>query len=156
MFDPDRSVVDAIRLVFDMLPPDGVGEGGGEMDAPREHRAAVPSAKAGRPNGEAETVRFRGMPQVGRILRNPSYAGAYVYGRKQVKRRADGSVTRCIVMPMEDWHACIPDAHVGLHRLGRVSSQSSDAENATRAAFLSAPARAPRRRARGRRCCSRG
>ena len=45
VFDPDRSVVDAIRLVFDSFRRIGVGDGGGEMDAPREHRAAGAAAK---------------------------------------------------------------------------------------------------------------
>ena len=50
--------------------------------------------------------------QVGRILKNPRYAGAFVYGRNRVQRRGDGT-GRVRVLPMGEWEVCIPDAHVG-------------------------------------------
>ena len=44
VFDPDRSIVDAIRLVFDSFRRKGSAMAVGEVDAPREHRTAVTSA----------------------------------------------------------------------------------------------------------------
>ncbi len=110
VFDPDRSVVDAIRLVFDMFRRTGSAKAVVKW-MHRENIALPSRPRKGPAQGKLDWSLPR-HAQVGRILRNPSYAGAYVYGRKQVKRRADGSVTRH-VMPMEDWHACIPDAHSG-------------------------------------------
>ena len=50
--------------------------------------------------------------QVGRILKNPRYAGAFVYGRHRSRRQADGTTTYRTV-PMEEWEVCIPGAHAG-------------------------------------------
>jgi DNA invertase Pin-like site-specific DNA recombinase len=47
-----------------------------------------------------------------RMLNNPRYAGAYVYGRRHYRRAADG---KKLLRKREpgDWLACIPDAHPG-------------------------------------------
>lgn len=47
-----------------------------------------------------------------RTLNNPRYAGAYVYGRRQYRRAADG---KKLLRKREhgDWLSCIPDAHPG-------------------------------------------
>jgi DNA invertase Pin-like site-specific DNA recombinase len=47
-----------------------------------------------------------------RALNNPRYAGAYVYGRRQYRRAADGK-TLLRKREQGDWLACIPDAHPG-------------------------------------------
>ncbi len=110
VFDADRSVVDAIRLVFDSF---------------RRMRSAMAVVKwmhrenielparprSGPANGELSWALPR-VAQIARIVGNPRYAGAFVYGRTHVQRRADGTAL-CRVVPMEDWHVCIPDAHVG-------------------------------------------
>ena len=111
VFDPDRSVVDAVRLVFD-----GFRRMGSAMAVVkwmhRENIALPARPRNGGPaNGELRWDLPRAA-QVTRILKNPRYAGAYVYGQTHVERRADGT-RRFRVVPMEDWHVCIPDAHVG-------------------------------------------
>jgi len=47
-----------------------------------------------------------------RTLNNPRYAGAYVYGRRQYRRAADG---KKLLRKREpgDWLSCIPGAHPG-------------------------------------------
>jgi DNA invertase Pin-like site-specific DNA recombinase len=47
-----------------------------------------------------------------RTLHNPRYAGAYAYGRRHYRRRADGKKA-IHKRPCRDWLACIPNAHPG-------------------------------------------
>lgn len=47
-----------------------------------------------------------------RVLNNPRYAGAYTYGRRQFRRNIDGKRT-LRARDIDDWSACIPDAHPG-------------------------------------------
>lgn len=46
------------------------------------------------------------------ILRNPRYAGCYVYGRRKREQLPDETF-RMVSLPMEQWRSCIPDAHEG-------------------------------------------
>jgi DNA invertase Pin-like site-specific DNA recombinase len=46
------------------------------------------------------------------VLRNPRYAGAFVFGRTQTVRQADGGKHQ-VRRPQEDWDTLIPDAHPG-------------------------------------------
>ena len=110
VFDPDRSVVDAIRLVFDSFRRMGSAMAVAKW-MHRENIALPSRPRSGPVYGELRWAPPR-VPQIARILRNPRYAGAYVYGQTHVERRADGT-GRLRVVPMEDWHVCIQDAHVG-------------------------------------------
>jgi len=47
-----------------------------------------------------------------RVLTNPRYAGAYVYGRRRYRRAADGK-KEVRKREFGDWLACIPNAHPG-------------------------------------------
>ncbi|MFZ3105913.1 MAG: recombinase family protein [Candidatus Hydromicrobium sp.] len=46
-----------------------------------------------------------------RLLNNPIYAGIYYYGRAQIKKTVGGK--KSVNMPIESWHAYMPDAHPG-------------------------------------------
>jgi len=46
------------------------------------------------------------------VLRNPRYAGAFVYGRMKAYKRSNGQ-WGARLLPQEDWHTVIPDAHPG-------------------------------------------
>ena len=48
-----------------------------------------------------------------RMLNNPRYAGAYVYGRRRYRRAADGKKKIQRTRECSDWLACIPNAHPG-------------------------------------------
>ena len=52
------------------------------------------------------------LPTVVRILHNPRYAGAFVYGRRRTARRPGGG-TRTTRLPREDWHTLLRKAHPG-------------------------------------------
>jgi hypothetical protein len=53
------------------------------------------------------------LSRVSFILRNPRYAGAYVYGRRTQKRRDVQGRPLIKWLPEEKWHALIKDAHEG-------------------------------------------
>jgi hypothetical protein len=55
-------------------------------------------------------------PRVVRMLQNPCYAGAYVFGRCRSRRvvRPDGTITTATVeLPRSDWPVLICDHHRG-------------------------------------------
>jgi hypothetical protein len=56
-----------------------------------------------------------GHCQVLRILHNPRYAGAFVFGRHHVRKRADGP-SKIIRVAQTDWDTLIPGAHAGYCR----------------------------------------
>jgi hypothetical protein len=48
------------------------------------------------------------------ILKNPAYAGAYVYGRRRpepLRRRPGSDRIGTVAVPPEDWSICLKDAH---------------------------------------------
>lgn len=47
-----------------------------------------------------------------RLLKNPRYAGAFVYGRSQARRSPRGTELR-VPLPREQWHTLLRDAHPG-------------------------------------------
>ena len=110
VFDADRSVVDAIRLVFDSFRRKGSAMAVVKW-MHRENIALPSRPRSGPACGELRWALPR-VAQIARILSNPRYAGAFVYGRTHFERRADGT-GRCRVVPKEDWQVCIPDAHAG-------------------------------------------
>lgn len=46
------------------------------------------------------------------LLHNPRYAGAFCFGRRASRRTADGGWS-CVLVPRDEWHALIVDAHPG-------------------------------------------
>jgi DNA invertase Pin-like site-specific DNA recombinase len=46
------------------------------------------------------------------VLRNPRYAGAFVFGRSRMHSTADGR-RRQKLLPQEQWHTLLPNAHPG-------------------------------------------
>jgi hypothetical protein len=53
-----------------------------------------------------------GLSQVLRILHNPRYAGAFVYGRSHTRKTINGDL-QIIHVPKEEWDTLIPGAHAG-------------------------------------------
>jgi len=109
----DQGEVDTLRLVFDKfdevgsarqvalhLADDGVRLPRRTMHMPGQVHWIEPTASAVRD-----------------ILKQPKYAGAYVYGRNRTVREiaSDGSVhARQVAMPREQWAVLLPDHHEGL------------------------------------------
>jgi excisionase family DNA binding protein len=108
--DPDERVRDTVRLVFDVFERRGSVHG--VMRYLVDHGIALPDRARGGP-ARGEVVWRR--PHRGAILTmltSPTYAGAYVFGRRRtggpdvgVRRRRAGQPSR----RPEDWRVLLPD-----------------------------------------------
>ena len=112
VFDPDTEVRETIRLLFDSFRQ--TASAYGVVRRFSEQGLKFPKrAYGGVWNGKLIWGRLTDS-RVLAILKNPSYAGAYVYGRYQsVKEiRPDGSFgSRTVEVPMSSWTVLIKDHH---------------------------------------------
>lgn len=113
VLDPDEQVQKAVRLLFERFRLDGTAYAVVRYFC--RHRLLFPSRRAHK-HAPAE-IRWRPLSHARALetLRNPTYAGAYVYGRRQKRRvLADGAVQRrTSLIPREQWHTLLRDAHAG-------------------------------------------
>ena len=113
ILDPDQQVQDSLRLLFATF---------------RRTGSAMATVKAFRQQGLMFPRRLRSGPGKGelvwaplehthvlRILHNPRYAGAFVYGRTRTRKTAGGNVT-VTSMPQDQWFTFIPGVHDGYIR----------------------------------------
>jgi len=107
--DPDSQVRETITYFFETFAR--VGSVHQTVKVFRTERVGYPS----RHHTSDPTVVFRPLTASAamRTLYNPRYAGAYVYGRRQYRRRVDGGKVVRRKPDSRDWLACIPDAHPG-------------------------------------------
>ena len=108
VLDPDRSLVEAVNLLFETFRR--TGSAMQTVKWYRKQGLALPS----RPLRGNRDVRWSvpNHSQVRRFLRNPRYAGCYAYGRTTSRLGPDGVVTYKS-MPREQWQVCLPDSHAG-------------------------------------------
>ena len=112
VIDPDEEVAAAISDVFAAFTATGSAYGVARVFAGRRFpRRAYGGVWAGQVRwGRLTHARAAG------ILRNPAYAGAYVYGRRRSRQvvHPDGSV-HCSVteLPRDQWEVLIPGHHAG-------------------------------------------
>ncbi len=109
IMDPDLSVQNAINLFFKTFKRTGSAcatvREFRRLDLKIPRRFLCGPRKGGlvwNPLAHSRTLR---------ILHNPIYAGIYYYGRQQVKKTVNGK--KSLDMPIESWHAYMPDAHPG-------------------------------------------
>src|SRR3954468_17183341 len=110
VLDPDKQVQQSLHLLFDTF---------------RRTGSAMATVRTFRHQGLTFPRRIRGGPQSGevvwgalghcqvlRILHNPWYAGAFVFGRHHTRKSVEG---RCQIVPVaqDDWETLIPGAHAG-------------------------------------------
>jgi DNA invertase Pin-like site-specific DNA recombinase len=110
ILDPDGQVQESLRLLFATFGRSG---------------SAMATVKAFRQQGLKFPRRLHAGPRKGeivwaplehshalRILHNPRYAGAFVYGRTRSRKTVDG---RLIItpIPQDQWFMSIPGAHAG-------------------------------------------
>ena len=110
--DPDEEVAAAISDVFAAFTATGSAYGvAGAFAGRRFPRRAYGGTWAGQLRwGRLTHARAAG------ILRNPAYAGAYVYGRRRSRQVVDpdGSVRSSVTeLPRDQWEVLIPDHHPG-------------------------------------------
>ena len=112
VFDPDSEVRQAVGALFDFFRQAGTAYGVVHKFT-KEGLRFPKRAYGGVWNGKLIWGRLNGS-RVLSVLKNPSYAGAYVHGRYQsVKEIAsDGSFrSRAKQMPMSQWTVLIKDHH---------------------------------------------
>src|SRR6516225_5373882 len=112
VLDPDQEVAAAISDVFAAFTQTGSAYGvAGAFAGRRFPRRAYGGVWAGQLRwGRLTHARAAG------ILRNPVYAGAYVFGRRRSRQvvNPDGSVRSAItLLPREEWEVLIRDHHPG-------------------------------------------
>jgi DNA invertase Pin-like site-specific DNA recombinase len=113
---PDPAVQDAIRFGFDLF--DKLGSARGVAHYFNQNSLRFPSIiRTGPSWGQHEWVELTGN-RMGRVLQNPFYAGAFVYGRSKTQRTAvvgPGGVPQIqkyqITISRADWPVVIYDAH---------------------------------------------
>lgn len=112
VIDPDQEVAAAISDVFAAFAQTGSAYGvAGAFAGRRFPRRAYGGAWAGQLRwGRLTHARAAG------ILRNPAYAGAYVFGRRRSRQvvSPDGSVRSSVTeLPRDQWEVLIRDHHRG-------------------------------------------
>jgi DNA invertase Pin-like site-specific DNA recombinase len=112
VIDPDEEVAAAISDVFAAFTATGSAYGvAGTFAGRRFPRRAYGGTWAGQLRwGRLTHARAAG------ILRNPAYAGAYVFGRRRSRQVVDpdGSVRSSVTeLPRDQWEVLIPDHHQG-------------------------------------------
>ena len=114
ILNPDEEVQERIRLVFSkfrqLLSAKAV------MRYLRHAELALPVRPLHGPEPHEVVWRAADSARVLNILKNPAYAGAYVYGRRRQapeRRRAPGGRTPTTAIALEEWPICLHEAHPG-------------------------------------------
>lgn len=110
VFDPDQQVQKSLHLFFETFRR--TGSATATVKAFRSDGHLLPRRiRRGIHKGElhwGELVHSRAL----QILHNPRYAGAYVYGKVQQRRKADGSI-KYHKQSRDNWITLLPDSHEG-------------------------------------------
>lgn len=108
--DPDRQVQQAVRLLFDTFRRTGSAMATVKYFAAQELQFPR-RVHAGPHKGEVVWAGLEHSRAL-RILHNPRYAGAFVYGRTRMRKTVDGGWVIEDV-PREEWEVLIRAAHAG-------------------------------------------
>lgn len=107
----DEAVVEAIAVVFRRFAE--LGSARQVLLSLREDGLLLPRrpSRTGRVNWAPATY-----PAVHDFLTNPTYAGAFVFGRNRTEKRLDANgrlIVRTVALPREEWSVLIPEHHPG-------------------------------------------
>jgi DNA invertase Pin-like site-specific DNA recombinase len=109
-FDPDEQVQAVVRLIFAQF--EALGTLGGLLRYLARHDIRI-GVRVREGPGKGQLVwRRANRATLQNLLKHPLYAGAYVYGRRQLARRrvqAGHPQSGRVVMARADWHALLPD-----------------------------------------------
>ena len=142
-FDPDQEVQGAVRTVFDLFARENTAFG--VVQRYNELGLRFPRrAYGGAWDGKLLWGRLTHSRVLG-ILANPSYAGAYVFGRHQSSKEVGSSGeirTRSRLMPQDAWRVVIADHHEAYISADQfIANRQRLSLNRTNAEGLSGPAR---------------
>lgn len=104
--DPDEEVRAVVRLVLQKF--DELGTAYAVFAYLRQHGIRLPIRPHTGPNRGRLEWRDATLSTVSGMLRHPTYAGAYVYGRRRQVLRPDGSKTTGR-LPRDQWKVFLPD-----------------------------------------------
>jgi DNA invertase Pin-like site-specific DNA recombinase len=143
VLDPDREVQGAVRMVFDLFEREGTAYS--TVRRFQELGLRFPRrAYGGAWDGKLLWGRLTHSRVLG-ILANPSYGGAYVFGRYQSSKQVGPSgdiTTRSRPVPQEAWRVVIHDHHEGYIDWNRfITNRHRLSANRTNEESLSGPAR---------------
>jgi DNA invertase Pin-like site-specific DNA recombinase len=126
--DPNAEVQSAVRLVFDTF--ERTGSAMRTVRFFQEQRIPLPTRlRSGPRKGELVWAPPR-HSRILRILHNPRYAGAFVYGRTRTRHLPTGGST-FVKVPRKDWQFVMPGQHRGYIDWDRFeSNQRRLADNA--------------------------
>jgi DNA invertase Pin-like site-specific DNA recombinase len=111
VLDPDQQVRESIHLLFETFRR--VGSAHRTVSYFRDQGLKFPlRLHSGPHKGE---IMWRGLSRsrVMEVLHNPSYAGAYCYGRRKQRRIDLEGHTHVAYVPREEWHTLLIGAHEG-------------------------------------------
>jgi hypothetical protein len=111
-FDPDEQVQQVVKLIFRKFAELGTLNAMLRYLVTHQIQVGV-RVLSGSNKGDLEWRRAN-RPTLQNLLKNPTYAGAYAYGRKQVeprKKKAGRPHTGMVVKPPEEWLVLIEDHH---------------------------------------------
>ncbi len=107
---PDVQVRGSIALVFETFRRTGAASA--TLRWLHEQGLLLPTQRDKAHDSHEVLWRKPTLSRVISCLRNPRYAGAFVYGRTQTRRRADGG-TRRTKLARDDWEVLLLDQHPG-------------------------------------------
>jgi DNA invertase Pin-like site-specific DNA recombinase len=110
ILDPDRQVQDTIRFLFRTFQR--TGSASATVRAFRQDHVSFPRrVRSGPHHGELVWGDLQ-HHDVLRILHNPCYAGAFVFGRTRTSKTVDGKI-HIASLPRAEWQVVVREAHVG-------------------------------------------
>ena len=110
VLDPDKQVQQSVRLVFYTFHR--TGSATATVKAFRKEGLLFPRRSPSGPHkGELLWSRLA-HSRVLRVLHNPRYAGAFVFGQLRTRKKPEGGV-RVMRVPQQEWAVSIPGAHAG-------------------------------------------
>lgn len=107
---PDKQVQQVLRAFFKTYKRSGSALA--VVKWFREHDLQFPRVITWGPNKGQIAWGTLAHSRAVKAIRNPRYAGAFVYGRTKMRKRADGS-SYIEHKPLDQWDTVIPDAHPG-------------------------------------------
>lgn len=110
MLDPHQQVQTTLGFLFRTFQQTGTASA--TVRVFRQQQIAFPRRVRSGPHQDELVWGELRHDDVLRILHNPCYAGAYVFGRTRTRKGLDGK-THITELPREEWQVVIQDAHSG-------------------------------------------
>lgn len=111
ILDPDQQVQENVRLVFENFRRQGSAFAVVEMF--RRQGLLFPRHRRRGPDHEAFVWKQLSYSLLMRILHNPRYAGAFVYGRTKSRKGLHGTAPSARRLPLDQWQVVLRGAHPG-------------------------------------------